>query len=70
MPSIVNYGDQQEALDTIDQIHEDNSEKVRKGIPLLSDDLSHWIKTNQMPLHMDKVLRVSLMDARRKEEHQ
>ena len=43
---------------------------MNKGIPLLKDNMNHWIKTNQAPVQMDRVLRVSLMDARRREEHQ
>lgn len=42
---------------------------MNKGIPLLSHNLDHWIKTNQAPVQMDRILRVSLMDARQKEEH-
>ena len=43
---------------------------MNKGIPLLNDNMNYWIKTNQAPVQMERVLRVSLMDARRKEEHQ
>lgn len=43
---------------------------MNKGIPLLKDNMNYWIKTNQAPVQMDRVLRVSLMDARRREEHQ
>lgn len=57
-PEIIDYEDQHEALDFIDEIYEDATERVNKGIPLLNDSMNYWIKTNQAPVQMDRVLRV------------
>ena len=69
IPAIVRYQDSQAALNLIDEIHDESNEKISKGIPLLSDKISQCVKRNEQPCNMDNVLRVSLIDARRKEEH-
>lgn len=56
-------------MDLVDDIHERSSDKISKGIPLLSDNLSKWVKRNESPCDMDILLRLSLIDARRKEAH-
>jgi len=69
IPEIVGYDGQQNAMDLIDEIHDESNEKIDKGIPLLKDNLKRWVDRNEQPCNMDKVLRVSLIDARRREEH-
>ena len=35
---------------------------------MLKDDLDYWVKTNYLPSHMDTVVSLAILDAKRAEE--
>ena len=53
----------------IDEIHDESNEMLKKGMPLLNDSLSKWVRRNEPPCNMEDVLRGELINARKKEEH-
>ena len=57
-------------MEFIDEIHGQASDQLNKGMPLLNDNLGRWVRFNEKPCHMDKSIRMALLDQRRKEEKQ
>ena len=50
IPHILKYSNSQESMNLIDEIHDETNEKTKKGIPLLGNRVSQWVKRNEDPV--------------------
>lgn len=46
VPAILRYKNSTDAIECIDTIYDEENKKLKKTIPLLSDNLNNWVKLN------------------------
>ena len=60
MPKVIKCETSIQALECIDEIHEESHDNLKMGLPMLKNELEHWGRVNYLPCQMDSIMNLAI----------